>query len=147
MSLGFLFPSVLRVFLFFFFTHIVDMTQSCHTTTDSSILDMLDSIIFPQCSSEMKQQLPGQWNRIPFVIKPGRKLDNFFARTAFTFQPNMEVGAFWSRCLTRPKWYLSSANHRKIWQPDIPNRSLRLNRSPCNQGGLRDTHWSIACEY
>lgn len=24
-----------------------------------------------------EQQLPGQWNRIPFVIKPGRKWDNF----------------------------------------------------------------------
>lgn len=51
----------------------------------------------------------------------------------------MALEAFEVAVLAVPNYTFHQPIIRK-WQPDIPNRNLLLSWSPCNQGGVHDTH-------
>lgn len=107
MSLGFLFPSVFEDFFPLFLMHTVMPHDNGAFWTCSAWF------IFPQCSSEMNSNMHQQWNGILFVIKAGRKLDNFLPGQLSHSSLIWKWELFEVCCLAGPKLYLSSANHRK----------------------------------
>lgn len=94
-------------FFFLFLTHTVMPHDNGAFWTCSTWF------IFPQCSSEMNSNMHQQWNGILFVIKAGRKLDNFLPGQLSHSSLIWKWELFEVCCLAGPKLYLSSANHRK----------------------------------
>lgn len=120
---------------FFFFFCLFSRTLSCRMTTEHSGHAPLDSF-FHNAPQKMNSNMHQQWNGTLFVIKAGRKLDNFLPGQLSHSTLIWKWDLFEVCCLAGPKLWLSSANHRgKKWHPDIPNRSSRLNWSLRNQGG------------